>query len=273
MPFIAARDGSRIYVKSWGDGRPVVLIHGWPLSADSWDYQAMALAKAGFRAVAYDRRGFGRSDQPWSGYDYDVLSDDLAEVIEQCGLSDVTLAGFSMGGGEVARYMARHDGRKVRKAALVGSIVPYMPQTADNLHGVPRAVFDEMTMGIMKDRPAFLASFFKQFYGVGLVSSPVSREVLDWSWAIAMQAGLHPTLQCANAFATTDFRGDLAAFNVPTLIVHGTADAIVPIDATSRAAHRAIPGSTLVEVDGGPHGLLASHATHIADELLKFVRA
>jgi pimeloyl-ACP methyl ester carboxylesterase len=272
MPYIKTRDGTDIYVKDWGSGRPVILIHGWPLSADSWDPQMQALAEAGFRAIAYDRRGFGRSGQPWSGYDYDTLSDDLADVMKEAGAgSDATLIGFSMGGGEVARYMSRHGGQGVIGAGLIGSIVPYMLQTEDNHDGVPQSVFDEMMAGMEKDRAAFFRDFFKSFFGVGYITSPVSDATLDWAWRLAMQAGLKPTLGCAEAFASTDFRGDLAAFRVPTLIVHGTSDQIVPIDTSGRAAAKGIADAQLVEYEGAPHGLFATEGERLTRDLLTFL--
>jgi pimeloyl-ACP methyl ester carboxylesterase len=228
--------GTDIYVKDWGgDGPPVILIHGWPLSADSWDDQALALAEAGHWVLAYDRRGFGRSDQPWEGYDYDTFADDLADLMEAAEIEEgAALVGFSMGGGEVARYMSRHGGRGVAKAALIGSVVPYLLKTDDNPDGVDQAVLQQIADGIRKDRPDFFRSFFKDFFGVGLISHPVSDATLDWAWRLAMQAGLRPTLAAAEAFGTTDFRPDLAAFGVPTLIIHGTKDATVPIEATAR---------------------------------------
>lgn len=271
MPYIKTRDGTDLYVKDWGSGRAVVLIHGWPLSSDSWDETAVALADAGFRAIAYDRRGFGRSGQPWTGYDYDTLSDDLADVIEATGARDATLVGFSMGGGEVARYMSRHEGKGVVAAALVSSVVPYMLKTDDNPHGVPEATLAEIGEGILKDRPGYFQSFFKQFYGVGYVTSPVSDGRLDWAWQVAMQAGLKPTLACAESFGHTDFRPDLAAFRVPTLVVHGTGDETVPIDATGRAAARGIAGSQLVEYDGEPHGLTVTANERLNGDLLTFL--
>ena len=249
-----------------------MLIHGWPLSADSWDPVALALAESGFRAIAYDRRGFGRSDQPWRGYDYDTFADDLAEVMAANGArEDVALVGFSMGGGEVARYLSRHGGRGVSRVALVSSVVPYMLQTDDNPDGVPQEMFDEMTAQMRADRAAFFRTFFKQFFGVGLVTHPVSDEQLDLAWATAMQAGLHPTLAAAAAFATTDFRPDLAAFTMPTLVVHGTADKTVPIDATARAVARAVPHARLVEYDGAPHGVFATATDRLIDDLLGFL--
>ena len=273
MYYVTTSDDTRLHVKDWGAGSPVVLIHGWPLSADSWDDQAMAIADAGYRVIAYDRRGFGRSSQPWTGYDYDTLADDLAAVIEHTGVQGATLVGFSMGGGEVARYMHRHAGKSVAKAALISAVAPYMLQTADNPAGIEQAVFDDMAEALRGDRAGFFASFFKDFYGVGLMSKPVSNEVIDWSRAIAMQASLKATIECAKSFSSTDFRPDLAAFKVPTLIVHGTADKAVPIDATGRAAAKAIPGAQLIEYEGAPHGIFASHKAELSEDLLRFLAA
>lgn len=272
MPYITTRDNTRLYVKDWGSGRPVIMMHGWPLSADTWDEAAMTIANAGFRAIAYDRRGFGRSDQPWDGYDYDTLADDLAAVIAETGATDATIVGFSMGGGEVARYMSRHGGRNVVQAALVASVVPYMLQTPDNPNGVPQATFDQITAGLKADRAHFFTGFFRDFYGVGLVSHPVSSEVIEWSRNAAMLASFKATLGCANAFATTDFRPDLAAFTVPTLIIHGTSDQIVPIDASARQAAAALPNATLIEYEGGPHGLFATHKERLTNDLLAFLQ-
>jgi len=272
MHMIEARDGTHLYSKVWGEGRPVVLIHGWPLSADSWDPVTDALAHAGYKAIAYDRRGFGRSQQPWRGYDYDTFADDLADVMAAHGATDnVALVGFSMGGGEVARYLSRHGGRGVSQVALVSSVVPYMLKTDDNPHGVPQATFDDMTDGMLEDRAKFFTGFFKDFYGEGLLSHPVSSEVLHNSWAVAMQAGLHPTLAAAKAFATTDFRSDLAHFTMPTLVIHGTADKTVPIDATAREVAKAVPQAQLVEYGGEPHGVFATSQQRLIDDLLGFL--
>ena len=272
MHHVTTADQSRLHVKDWGSGRPVILLHGWPLSADSWDDQALAIANAGYRAIAYDRRGFGRSSQPLGGYDYDTLADDLAAVIEQTGAQDATLVGFSMGGGEVARYMARHAGKAVAQAVLVSSVVPFMLKTPDNPQGTDAAVFDEMTRGMTEDRAAFFGSFFKDFFGVGLLTHPVSNEMLEWARSVSMQAGLNATLACAKSFATTDFRPDLAAFKVPTMVIHGTADKTVPIDAAGRAAARGIEQSVLIEYDGAPHGLFATHKARLSADLLRFLR-
>lgn len=272
MNYVSASDGTQLYVKDWGTGQPVILLHGWPLSSDSWDDQAMAIADAGYRAISYDRRGFGRSSQPWSGYDYDTLADDLAAVIEQTGAGNPVLAGFSMGGGEVARYLSRHAGRSVSKAVLISSVVPYMLKTSDNPDGTDPSVFAQMTLGMKEDRAAFFATFFKDFFGVGLLTQSASEEVLEWARSIAMQASLKATLECAKSFATTDFRPDLAAFNIPTLIIHGTADKIVPIDAAGRAAAQGIPNAKLIEYDGAPHGLQVTHKEQLTDDLIDFLR-
>lgn len=232
----------------------------------------MAVAEAGFRAIAYDRRGFGRSEQPWDGYNYDSLADDLASVIRETNAEDATIVGFSMGGGEVARYMSRHNGANVSQAVLVSSIVPYMLKTTDNPDGTDEATFDQMSEAVKQDRAKLFAGFFKDFYGVGLISRPVSDELLEASRNTAMQASLKATLDCAKAFATTDFRPDLKSFSVPTLIIHGTADKTVPIDASGRAAAKGIVQAELIEYDGAPHGLFATHKEQLTADLLKFLR-
>ncbi|WP_210527874.1 alpha/beta fold hydrolase [Rubellimicrobium arenae] len=269
MPRIEAGDGTALYVKDWGQGRPVVLIHGWPLNADSWEHQAYHLAKAGHRVIAYDRRGFGRSEQPWDGYTYDTLADDLAAVIDGLGLQDAAIVGFSMGGGEVSRYMSRHQGKGVRKAALLGSIAPCLVQAADNPDGVPKDTLQGMQEQILKDRPEFLKGFFKNFYGQGLISG-VSEGVLHWSLHMALLASPKATVACIDAWQE-DFRPDMAAFDVPTLVIHGTSDAIVPIDPTGRTAAKMIPRAQFKEYDGAPHGFLATHAERATQDLLDFL--
>jgi pimeloyl-ACP methyl ester carboxylesterase len=272
MHHVTTADKATLYVKDWGAGRPVILMSGWPLSSDSWDDQAMVIAGSGYRVIAYDRRGFGRSSQPWGGYDYDTLADDLATVIEQTGAVDATLVGFSMGGGEVARYMSRHEGKSVVKAALISSIVPCMLQSDSNPYGVKQAAFDGMAEQMRDDRAQFFHAFFKDFFGVSLLSHPVSGELIDWARNQAMQASLRATLECAKSFATTDFRGELAAFNVPTLVIHGTDDTTVPIAATARPAHTGIAHSTLIEYEGAPHGIFATHKHRLSEDLLEFIR-
>jgi len=272
MPYIKTRDGVDLYVKDWGSGRPVVLIHGWPLNADSWEDQALALAEAGHRVIAYDRRGFGRSGQPWAGYDYDTLSDDLAQVIEATGVEDAALFGFSMGGGEVARYMSRHEGRKVRAAGLIASVVPYLLKDDSNPGGVDASVFDEqMKKPIRQDRPTFFAHFAKAFYGVGYITSPVTEAVLQHFTHMAAQGSIKGVLDCIDAFGKTDFRSDLSAFSTPTLIIHGTADQTVPIDLSARAAARGINQATLLEYEGEPHGILVTAKDRLARDMLAFL--
>lgn len=271
---IATRDGTNLRCKELGQGRPVVLIHGWPLSADSWDPVMIRLAENGFRAIAYDRRGFGRSEHAPLGYDYDTFADDLADVMEATGVrQDAALVGFSMGGGEVARYMSRHGGRGVSRAVLVSSVVPYMLKTDDNPDGVPQSTFDEMTAGMTKDFRHFFTGFFKDFYGDGWIVDKVSEEEKHWAWITTMMASQYATLQSAQAFATTDFRPDLSAFNVPTLVIHGTADKTVPIDATAREVARQVPGARLIEYDGAPHGVFATHTQRLADDLVAFLKS
>ncbi len=273
MNHVTTTDDVRLRVKDWGQGRAVIMLHGWPLSSDTFDDLGMAIAGAGMRAIAYDRRGFGHSQQPWDGYDYNSLADDLAAVIDQTGAKDVTLIGFSMGGGEVARYLARHGAAKIRQAVLIASIVPYMLKTADNPKGVDQSVFDGMAEAIKTDRAGFWPQFFKAFYGVGMVSHPVSQAVIDWSCDVSMQASLRATLECARSFSSTDLRADLRAFTVPTLVIHGTADQTVPIDPSARAAAKGIAGAKLIEYDDAPHGLLASHKARVTSDVLAFLKS
>jgi non-heme chloroperoxidase len=271
MDHVITRDETTLHLKTWGSGRPVILIHGWPLSADSWDDQAIAIADAGYRAIAYDRRGFGRSGQPWSGYDYDTLADDLAAVIEQTGARDATLVGFSMGGGEVARYLSRHAGKSVVQAVLVSSVLPFRLKTDDNPAGTEQAAFDRTAQALGEDRPLFLAGFFRKFFGVEGAAQPVSEELLQWACSVALQGGLKATLACLESFSRTDFRGDLAAFEVPTLLIHGAQDQTVPIDASSRLAVKGIRQATLVEYPDAPHGLFATHKRRLARHLVDFL--
>lgn len=272
MPYVKTKD-AEIYYKDWGKGRPVVLLHGWPLSADSWETQALAFADAGYRVIAYDRRGFGRSSQPWDGYDYDTLTDDMASVLKHCQVSEAALFGFSMGGGEVARYMSKYSGAGIAQAGLISSIVPYKLKTPDNPNGTDESVLEETKAGIKADRAKFFAGFFEKFYGVGKTGTPqVSKEALHASWNVAMQAGLNATLNCADSFFKTDLRPDLASFKVPTIVIHGTRDENVPIESSGRPAAKGIRNSTLIEYEGAPHGVLATHAKRVTDDLLKFLK-
>lgn len=272
MPTIQTRDGTDLYVKDWGEGRPVVLLHGWSLSADMWDYQAVALAQAGHRVIAYDRRGFGRSAQPWRGYHYDGFADDLADVLAAVGAGEgATLVGYSMGSGEVCRYMSRHEGRGVARAVLVSPVAPRLLRAPDNPSGYDPAKFDEQTRQLRADRPDFFRTYAKGLYGQGVLTHPVSQATVDWTWRVMLQAGLHPLLAAREAFGRTDFTADLSAFAIRTLVVHGTGDTDAPIDATGRAAARGIEGAGLLEYDGAPHGLPITHGDRLAADLLGFL--
>jgi non-heme chloroperoxidase len=271
MPYIQTKDATDIYIKDWGTGRPVILIHCWPFSADCWDEQALSLVQAGHRVITYDRRGFGRSSQPARGYDYDTLADDLAAVIEATGAKDATIIGYSMGGGEVVRYMSRHQGAKIIKAGLIGSVVPYIVRADDNPGGVDALVFEGIKESLLQNRLQFYSGFLKDFF-YDTETSPelITRELLDWSLQMAMQAGLLGAIACVDTF-TTDFRAELSAMTVPTLIIHGTADKPVPIDPTGRAAAAGIAQSRLLEYKGASHGLLVTEKERLSRDLLDFL--
>lgn len=266
-------DDVTLFVQDWGQGKPIVLIHGWPLSSEMWEYQARSLVEKGFRVISYDRRGFGKSSKPFNGYSYDYLASDLNDLMTQLELQDATLVGFSMGGGEIARYLSRYGSGRVEKAILVSSIVPYMLETDENPHGISEEFFDGMQSKIKEDRPLFIAEFAKDFYGVGMISSPVSEEMLDWTFQLAMQASPKATIECVTSFGKTDFHTDLAAFTMPTLIIHGTDDKIVPIKATSEEAAKFIPGATFKTYEGAPHGLFITHKDELLEDISSFAGA
>ncbi len=273
MAFMKSVDGTSLFYKDWGSGRPVVFVHGWPLNADMWEYQMVPLVRRGLRTIAYDRRGFGRSDQPGGRYDYDVLADDLAALLDTLDLHEVTLVGFSMGGGEVARYLARHGSARIARTVLLAGVPPFLLKTADNPDGVDRGVFDQMVEQIVADRPHFLASLGKMLYGVGLLTSPVSAELLAWTGSMALQGSALATIDCVRLFSETDFRRDLAGFDRPTLVIHGTGDATVPIEVSGRRSAAMIPGSRLVEYEGAPHGLFYTERDKLNADLLAFIGA
>jgi non-heme chloroperoxidase len=272
MSYFTTKDNARIYYKDWGSGSTVILIHGWPLTSDSWEDQAIALVNAGHRVIAYDRRGFGRSTQSWHGYDYNTLADDLAALIKHTAVNDVALVGFSMGGGEIARYMSRFDGRSVAKIALISSILPFRLLTPDNPSGTDASAFEQTAQRLKTDRPDFYHEFFHKFFGVSLLSKPVSQAYLDWIQQIAMQGSLRSALQCLNSFSSTDFRADLKSVQVPTLVIHGTEDLTVPIQSSSRLVGQFIRHAELIEYDGAPHGLFATEKDRLSKDLISFLK-
>jgi non-heme chloroperoxidase len=270
--FISAKDGTEIYYKDWGEGPAVALSHGWPLNADAWDGQMLFLADHGFRAVAHDRRGHGRSGQAWSGNEMDGYADDLAAVIETLDLQDVTLVGHSTGGGEVARYIGRHGTARVARAVLISAVPPALSQTDANPDGLPRQVFDGILAGLMADRSQFYRDLAMQFYGANRPGSKVSQGVLDQFWLWSMQAGLKNS--CASVMSLlTDFTEDLERFDVPTLILHGEDDQIVPVGISAMKSAQIIKDAKDILYPGAPHGITATHQDEINSELLRFLES
>ena len=260
-----------LYYEDHGSGKPVVLIHGWPLSSASWEKQVPALLHAGYRVITYDRRGFGNSSRPCTGYDYDTLADDLHRIMTKLHLREATLVGFSMGGGEVARYLGRYGTERVEKAVFMAAITPYLLKGADNSHGAEGSVFEGIRQAIIADRPAFLTSFLTNFYNLHVFGGKkVSDEVVRLSWNIAAAASPKGTLDCVKAWLT-DFRDDLIRIELPTLVIHGDDDRILPFAATGSRTHEAVKGSRLMVVAGAPHGLNWTHAEEVNRELLNFL--
>jgi len=271
MPFIETYDGAELYYTDLGEGQPVVLIHGWPFNSDMWEKQATWLAENCFRVIAYDRRGFGRSEQTWEGYNYDSLADDLKSLMDSLELRAATLVGFSMGGGEVVRYLSRYGREQVAKAVLISSVPPYLRKTDNNPEGVDEKVFADIAEDIRKDRPAFLKSFASKFYGRTALSHTVSEAVLEWSQAMGMTGSLRATLATAHSWAMTDFRTEMAGLDLPVRLIHGTSDATVPIQSSSRRSLEILPNATLSEYDGEPHGLFITAADRLNEELAEFI--
>jgi len=271
MPYFDGRDGAELYYYDWGSGAPVVLIHGWPLTSASWEYQANFLANNGCRVIAYDRRGFGRSEWTDSGHDYDTLAGDLHALLEELDLEGVTLVGFSMGGGEVARYISAYGSARVAKVVLVSAVTPYLLKADDNPEGVDVEVFDNILAGLEKDRPAFLKEFAQKFYGRSILNHTVSDAFLEFTGAMALTGSPRSTIELVTAWSATDFRKDLAEIRVPTLIIHGTGDETVPIDASARRTAKLIPGAVLLEYEGEPHGLTATAPDTLNEDLLLFI--
>ncbi len=260
-----------LYYEDHGAGRPVLLVHGWPLSGASWEKQVPVLLDAGYRVITYDRRGFGKSSKPAFGYNYDVLAEDLHKLITKLDLRDITLAGFSMGGGEVARYLGVHGPERVSAAVFISSVTPYLLKTDDNPEGVDASVFDEIKQAIVADRPAFLARFLTDFYKGGMLrGKKVSDEVLSLSWNIAAAASPIATHDCVSAWLT-DFRADLKRIDIPTFVIHGDADRIIPFEASGKRMVQFVKRARLVTIEGGPHGLNWTHAEEINHHLLVFL--
>jgi len=273
MSMITTRDGTTIYYKDWGSGPPVVFSHGWPLNADAWESQTVYVASQGYRCIAHDRRGHGRSSQPWNGNTMDTYADDLSELVEALDLHGTTLVGHSAGGGEVARYIGRHGTGRVAGAVLVGAVPPLMLKTPANPGGLPIDVFDEIRAGVAADRSQFFKDLTTAFFGANRPGSKVSLGVRDAFWFRGMQGGLKNQLDCIKAFSETDFTEDLEKFDVPTLIIHGDDDQIVPIGASAHAAARVVRNATLKIYPGGSHGLADTHKDRLNADLIAFLRA
>ncbi len=271
--YIETDKNVKLYVKDYGKGKPVILIHGWPLSNEMWEYQIDFLVQNNYRVIAYDRRGFGKSSQPYEGYDYDTLTDDLKEIIEQLQLENVTLVGFSMGGGEVVRYFSRYGGKGVTKAALISSIVPFLLKTDDNPEGRPKEKSEATAASINEDRIGFLDNFGKIFFGVNIINKPLSTPLLEHYRNLCAAASPRATLQCAESLNYTDFRDELQTIKVPTLIIHGTDDKNVPIEVSSEKTAKAIKNNTFIVYEGAPHGLFYTEKDKLNKDLLEFLNS
>ena len=270
---ITVSDGTRIYYKDWGSGQPVVFSHGWPLSADAWEDQMVFLGLHGYRCIAHDRRGHGRSSQPWNGNEMDTYADDLAAVVEALDLRDAVHVGHSTGGGEVARYIGRYGTKRVAKAVLIGAVPPLMLKTATNPAGTPLEVFDGMRASVLADRSQFFKDLTIPFYGANRPGAKVSQGVRDAFWMQGMQAGFKGVIDCIKAFSETDFTNDLRRIDVPTLIMHGDDDQIVPIDASARMSAKLVSGSVLKVYPGFSHGMCTVNKDQINADLLAFIKA
>lgn len=275
MSYIHSNNSSSpasLFYTDLGTGKPVVFIHGWPLSHEMWEYQLNELPRHGLRCIAYDRRGFGKSTKTWEGYDYNTLAGDLKAVLDELDLQDVVLVGFSMGGGEIARYFSLYGGARVSKVVLIGSVLPYLLKTGDNPDGVDGDVFEKMVDAVKDDRAAFLESFGKQFFGVNMINRSVSQPMLQWNQTLALLASPKATLDCVVSFSATDFRRDVPEINVPTLIIHGDSDKTVPITSSSDQTAKILAGATYLVYSGAPHGLYYTEKEKLNTDLLEFIR-
>jgi non-heme chloroperoxidase len=273
MSTFTTKDGTEIFYKDWGSGQPVVFSHGWPLSADAWEDQMVFLGARGYRCIAHDRRGHGRSSQPWNGNDMDTFADDLAALVDALGLERAIHVGHSMGGGEVSRYLGRHGTTRVAKAVLIAAVPPLMLKTPANPAGLPLQVFDQIRTGVLADRSQLFKDFSAAFYGANRPGAKVSQGLRDSFWLQAMRAGLKNVFDCIKAFSETDFTEDLKKFDVPTLIVHGDDDQIVPIGTSAMLSSTMVKGSTLKVYAGAPHGLCSTHKDQVNADLLAFFQA
>jgi non-heme chloroperoxidase len=273
MDTITTENGTRIYFKDWGQGQPVVFSHGWPLSADAWEDQMVYLSSHGYRCIAHDRRGHGRSSQPWNGNDMDMYADDLANLVEELELVDAIHVGHSTGGGEVARYIGRHGTERVAKAVLIGAVTPLLLKTAANPNGAPIEAFDKLRAAVLGDRSQFFRDLSMTFYGFNRPGAKVSQGLRDSFWLQGMLCGLPAAHDCIKAFSETDFTEDLKKFDVPTLIMHGDDDQIVPIGITALVSSKIVKGAKLKTYPGAPHGLCSTHKDQVNADLLAFFKA